>query len=58
MGWGKTLFKVVQGSAGGLFVVAALPVFGAVGTVTTIGAIVSVVVGGGIGAVEAKNEES
>ena len=57
MGWGKIVFKVVQGSVGGLFVVAALPVFGTVGVVTATGAAIGVLVGGGIGAVEAKKED-
>ena len=45
MGFVNGLLKVVTGSAAGVAAVVALPVFGAVGTITAAGVVVGSVVG-------------
>jgi len=51
------LAKVVTGAAAGVAVVTALPVFGAVGAITAVGAAVGSVLGGALGAADAVNKD-
>lgn len=51
------LKKVATGSAAAVAVVTALPVMGAVGTITTTGLVVSSIAGAALGAVDAINED-
>jgi hypothetical protein len=58
MGFVSGLLKIATGVGVGIATVAALPVLGAVGTVSAAGAVVGSVVGGVAGAIDAINDES
>ena len=52
MGFISGLMKVAAGAAAGVAAVTALPVFGAVGTITAAGIVVGSVLGGAAGAAD------
>ncbi len=49
MGFISGLVKVAVGAAAGVAAVTALPLFGAVGTITALGTVVGSILGGGAG---------
>jgi hypothetical protein len=52
MGWVRGLAKAAAGAGAGVALVTALPVFGAVGTITAVGLVVGSLVGAAAGALD------
>jgi hypothetical protein len=52
-----TLKGIAQGATVGVIAVTALPLFGAVGTITAVGTVVGATVGGIAGAIDASNQD-
>ncbi len=49
----NSLAKIATGAAAGVAVITALPIFGAVGTITATGAVVGALIGSGAGLADA-----
>jgi len=58
MGFISGLLKVTAGAAAGIAAVTALPIFGAVGAITSTGIVVGSLVGGAAGAADEVNSSS